>query len=210
MNSMSNRYNDPCRREKKEDYDNYRKEKEEKCPTIVKCGCPSSAIIPTATTARTEFTLASLTLDTSCLCDPDIILEFASNTIATGFRGTLSIRVFKQCRCQVTPIPIGATWTLQLGTTGSGSGDASGDALEELERPGPKPNPNPPTTVTDARTFSFFICDSDSCDKDCCTYTVVATVVGSNTVGTLAINNATLGAVATCNSNRCKKKCDKK
>ncbi|WP_278601131.1 DUF4489 domain-containing protein [Clostridium tertium] len=149
--------------------------------------------------AQTTFILTSLTLDTSCLCDSDIILQFASNTIATEFRGTLSIRVFKQCKCQVTPIPVGATWILQLGTQG-------GRVAEEEENP---PVPIPETKVTDARTFSFFICDSDSCDKDCCTYTVVATVVGADTVGTLAINNAKLGAVATCNSNRCKKKCDK-
>lgn len=202
MNSMSKEYSDSYKREKKDDYENYSKEKEEKkCPTIIKCGCPSSLLIPAGTKAQTTFTLASLTLDTSCLCDPDIMLQFASNTIATEFRGTLSMRVFKQCKCQVTPIPVGATWTLQLGTPGGGS-------RETLEEEG-KPGPDQGTRVTDARTFSFFICDSDSCDKDCCTYTVVATVVGADTVGTLAINNATLGAIATCRSNRCKKKCDK-
>lgn len=201
MNSMSREYSDPYRREKKDDYDNYRKEKEEKeekkCPAIIKCGCPSSLVIPEGTKGQTTFTLASLTLDTSCLCDPDFILQFASNTIATEFKGALSIRVFKQCRCQVIPIPIGSTWILQLGTRGRARDG------EEV------PVPVTVTKVTDARTFSFFICDSDSCDKDCCTYTVVATVFGDDTLGTLAINNATLGAVATCSSNRCKKKCDK-
>ena len=173
------------------------KYKEKKCPTIIKCGCPISILIPEGIKAQTTFTLTSLTLDTSCLCDLDIILQFASNTIATEFKGALSVRVFKQCRCQVTPIPVGATWTLQLGTRGR-AGDGEGEEVAV-----------PVTTVTDARTLSFFVCDSDSCDKDCCTYTVVATVFGEDTVGTLAINNATLGAVATCNSNRCKKKCDK-
>ncbi|MDU7241013.1 DUF4489 domain-containing protein [Clostridium sp.] len=178
MNLMSKEHQEPYK------MDNYNKE--EKCLSIIKCGCPSSTSIPTTTAAGTSFTLAALTLDTSCLCNPDIILEFASNTIATAFRGTLNISVFKQCRCQVRPIPIGGTWTLQLGL-------AEG------------------TVVTDARTFSFSICDSDSCDKDCCTYTVVATVVatvvGAATAGTLAINNATLGAIATCREecNECKR-----
>ena len=188
MSLIPKRYQDQNERDKY---------KEKKCPTIIKCGCPISILIPEGIKAQTTFTLTSLTLDTSCLCDLDIILQFASNTIATEFKGALSVRVFKQCRCQVTPIPVGATWTLQLGTRGR-AGDGEGEEV-----------PVPVTTVTDARTLSFFVCDSDSCDKDCCTYTVVATVFGEDTVGTLAINNATLGAVATCNSNRCKKKCDK-
>ena len=66
------------------------KYKEKKCPTIIKCGCPISILIPEGIKAQTTFTLTSLTLDTSCLCDLDIILQFASNTIATEFKGALS------------------------------------------------------------------------------------------------------------------------
>ena len=173
MNSMSRGYNGSCGKDNR---------KEEKCPTIIKCGCPSSNTIPAGTTATTTFTLASLTLDTSCICDPSIKLEFASNPILTDFVGTVNIQVFKQCRHQFTPVPVGPVWTLSIATA-----------------------------VTDARTFSFFICDSDSCDHDCCTYTVVATVVGTDTVGTLAINNATLGAIATCRESckECKKGYDR-
>ncbi|MCF0149130.1 MAG: DUF4489 domain-containing protein [Clostridium sp.] len=161
MNSMSRGYYESCGKEKRRE--------EEKCPTIIKCGCPSSTTIPAATAAGTMFTLASLTLDTSCICDPSIKIDFASNPVLTGFVGTLNLRVFKQCRNQFAPVPVGPTWTISSGAA-----------------------------VTDARTFSFFICDSDSCDRDCCTYTVVATVVGAATAGTIAINNSTLGAIATC------------
>ena len=182
MNSMSRRYQDEYRKDYRRDHEREeREERKEKCPTIIKCGCPSSATIPSGTTAGTAFTLSSLTLDTSCLCDPSIKLEFASNAILTGFVGTLNIRVFKQCRNQFAAVPVGPTWTLSTGSA-----------------------------TTDARTFSFFICDSDSCDHDCCTYTVVATVVGATTNGTIALNNATLGAIATCRSNECEKDCHKK
>lgn len=166
MSLISKGYQEPDERDKYKE--------EEKCPTIVRCGCPRSTLIPAATAAGNTITLATFTLDTSCICNPNIILEFASNTIATAFRGTLTIRVLKQCRSQFTAVPIGSTWTLQLGVTGGTA------------------------TVTNANTFSFSICDSDNCNNDCCTYTVVATVGGAATVGTLAINNATLGAVVSC------------
>ncbi|AJA47753.1 hypothetical protein CPAST_c16830 [Clostridium pasteurianum DSM 525 = ATCC 6013] len=140
-------------------------------PTIIKCGCPSSTTVPVATTAGTTFTLASLSLDTSKLKNPCIKLEFASNLVVdVAFVGTLSIQVFKLCGNQTTPIPVGPSWAL--------------GSLAALS----------------STTFSFFVCDCDSCFKDCCTYTVVATVVGVATVGTLNINNATLGAIATSGS----------
>ena len=109
MNSMSRRYQDECKKDYKKE------EKEEKCPTIIKCGWPSSTSIPAATATGTAFTLASLTLNTSCLCDPSVKLEFASNPILAAFVGTLSIRVFKQCRNQFTPVPVGHTCKLSKG-----------------------------------------------------------------------------------------------
>ncbi|MCH3962843.1 MAG: DUF4489 domain-containing protein [Clostridium sp.] len=46
-------------------------------------------------------------------------------------------------------------------------------------------------------TFSFFVCDcDDSCFDGCCTYTVVATTTVA--LGTLSLNNSTLGAIVTC------------
>jgi hypothetical protein len=174
MNSISKEYYDPCKKE--------RKEEEKHCPTIVKCGCPSSTTLPIATPVGTTFTLASLTLDTSCLCDPSIKLEFASNVvIPVAASGAVSIQIFKQCRGQVAPVPVGPAWT-----------------WSEL------------VAVAKASTFSFFVCDSDSCFDDCCTYTAVATVTTVIAGGTISFNNNTLGAVATCKSNNCKKECHRR
>lgn len=180
MNSMSKGYyNDDYDHRRKDECEcvSCRKEKENKCklcPTIVKCGCPSATTIPPATIAGTAFPVSSLTLNTSCLCNPAIKLEFASNLVALiAFTGTINFQVFKLCRGQTTPVPVGPAWTFNL------------------------------VALLSSQTFSFFVCDSDSCFDDCCTYTVVATVTSAVTVGTLSINNATLGAVATCGSGSC-------
>jgi len=170
MNSMSKGYHnndcDLCKKEKKH------------CPTIIKCRCPSSTTIPAATVAGTTFTVSSLTLNTYCLCNPCIKLEYASNIVAAAFIGSISFQVFKLCNNQFNPVPVGPAWSF------------AGGAVEE--------------EVTSAETFSFFICDCNSCNNECCTYTVVATV-NAVTAGVLSINNATLGAIATCgNSNCCK------
>ena len=169
MNSMSRGYYnndcDPCNKEKKEKKD---------CPTIVKCGTPSSTTLPVAAVAGTAFTVSSLTLNTSGMCDPCVKLEFASNLVATvAFTGTINFQVFKLCRGQLTPVAIGPAWTFNL------------------------------VALLSSQTFSFFVCDCDSCFDECCTYTVVATVTSAVTVGTLSINNATLGAIASCASSRC-------
>lgn len=166
MNSMSKGYyNDDC--------DHCKKEKIP-CPTIIKCSCPGTATIPTGATVGTIFPLTTLTLNTSCLCDPCTKLEFASNLVASAaVTGTLNFQVSKICRGQSTSIPVGPAWTFS--TSG----------------------------VTASRTFSFFVCDCDSCFDDCCTYTVAATVAGTAFVGTLSINNATLGGITTCSGNKC-------
>ena len=173
MNSMSKRCNDDCRRER--ECEREREHEDKKCPTIIKCGCPSSTPINKAREGEC-FIVASLTLDTSCLCNPSIKLEFASNIVLTDGKDdgdvALNFRVFKQCKHQHVPIPVGPTWNFFT---------------------------DEPDIST---TFSFFVCDSDSCDDECCTYTVVATVADKLDKGSLFVNNATLGAIATC-KNRC-------
>lgn len=57
--------------------------------------------------------------------------------------------------------------------------------------------------ITDSNTFTFFVCDCDICDEECCTYSVVATVAGVATVGVTAINNATLSAIVVDNASSC-------
>ena len=181
MNSMSKGYYNDSRKERKCERDHEeerecKREREEKeCPTIVKCGCSTSTPINKAD-VDTNFIVASLSLDTSCICDPSIKLEFASNIVVSnnngGHKVSLNFRVFKECRHQKNPIPVGGVWNFLTDE-------------EDI-----------------STTFSFFVCDSDSCEDECCTYTVVATVVDKLDNGNLFVNNATLGAVATC-----KKKC---
>lgn len=157
----------------------------ETCPTIIKCSCPSSITLPMGALVGDTFTLAALTLDTSCLCNPIIKLEFASNVvIPISAAGAFSLRIFKQCRNQLAPIPVGPEWTF----------------ISAL-------------IATDARagssTLSFFICDDNLCSDECCVYTVVATVTRAIILGNINIYNATLGAIATCHSNKCRKNCTK-
>ncbi|MCR1950892.1 DUF4489 domain-containing protein [Clostridium sp. DSM 100503] len=196
MNSMSRRYQEQYRRDCEKDYrrdceKDYRKDhekEEEKCPTIIKCGCPSSTPLPVlAAVGPATVTLTSLTVDTSCICDPIIKLDFSSvfTTIAAITIGGLSVQVFKQCRNQITPVPVGPVYPVLGG-------------LAAVVLPG-------------AIFTSFSICDSDSCDNDCCTYTAVATIVGplAATVGA-SFTNSNLIATITCKSNACSRKCHKK
>jgi hypothetical protein len=168
MNSNSRYYhdddNDYCGKDKRD----FRKEKKDPCPTIIKCGMPGAVTVPTGATVGTTFTPTSLTLNTSCLCNPCAKIEFTSNVITTGFIGSIRFQIFKQCLNQFSPVPVGPAFTFSRAVA-----------------------------ITDSDTFTFFICDCDSCFNDCCTYTVVVTVAAVTT-GTLAINNATLGAIATC------------
>ena len=47
-------------------------------------------------------------------------------------------------------------------------------------------------TADEANSFSFAVCDCDICGCGCCNYSVVATVAGAATTGTVTVNNATL------------------
>ena len=192
MNSMSKDCHKPCRHEHCEhehcrcercehercrhdhcEHDFCKKEckNDKHCPTIIKCGSPSSITIPAATVAGTTFTVSSLTLDNCGLCHPITKLEFASNLVTPiAFTGSINFQVFKLCRGQFTAVPVGPAWTFNL------------------------------VALLSSETFSFFVCDCDSCFDECCTYTVVATVTSAVTVGTLNINNATLGAISTCST----------
>jgi hypothetical protein len=170
MNSMSRYYRDNCdpcnKNDKQNDYYDCRENDKKTCETIIKCGCPRSTTLPLVTVSS-DFTVASVTLDTSKLRNPCVKLEFASNLVTVAaITGTLSFQVYKQCENQLNPIPIGPSWIYEPVAVGSD-------------------------------TFSFFTCDCDcSCDKGCCTYSVVVTT--TVTAGTISVNNATLGAIATC------------
>jgi hypothetical protein len=167
MNSNSKCYDDyePCKKEKEK--------KVVSCPTIIKCGAPGSAIIPAATPVGSTFTPASLTLNTSCICNPCTKIEVTSNLTTVAFTGAVSFQVLKQCRNQFAPVPVGPAFTYSQAVA-----------------------------IADSGTFTFFVCDCDSCDNDCCTYTLVATVT-TIIAGTLTIASATLGAISTCQTSQC-------
>jgi hypothetical protein len=161
MNCNSKYYDDyePCKRDIEMKIDHF--------PTIIKCSAPGSVIIPLATPVGSTFTPASLTLNTSCICNPCTKIEVTSNLTTLAFTGAVSFQVMKQCRNQFTPVPVGPAFT-----------------YSQL------------VAITESSTFTFFVCDCDSCDHDCCRYTLVATVT-TITAGTLTVANATLGAITT-------------
>ena len=130
--------------------------------------------LPLATVAGTNFTVATVTVDTKGFRKPCIKFEFASNIITTAAVLSLNFQIFKQCKNQLVPIPVGPVWT-----------------FSRL------------VAVTESDSFTIFVCDCDICDAECCTYSVVATVAGVATVGVTSVNNATLSAIVVDNATGC-------
>lgn len=176
MNSNSSYFDnnfDNCRRDRVSP-DSGRKEKRQQPAAIMKCSSPGAVNIPILADPGSTFTPTSLTVNTNGICNPCTRLDFTSNIIAgLGVSGTLTFQIFKQCRNQFAPVPVGPAFTYSRTVA---------------------------LTVGEANTFSFFVCDCDSCDNECCTYTVVITNQSAITVG-LTINNATLSAITTSQAN---------
>jgi len=143
-------------------------------PVILKCGTPSSLTLPgTVTGITTTATVASVTIDASCLYNPCIKLEFTSNIIVPDLtNATINFQVFRNCNNQFQSIPVGPQWTFI-------TSDQTSDIL------------------------TFFICDSKICSNKCCTYSVqlIATVSADGGEGragattTVTIIAATLSAL---------------
>ncbi|WBL49576.1 DUF4489 domain-containing protein (plasmid) [Clostridium estertheticum] len=75
------------------------------------------------TLAGTTFTVSTLTLKTSCLCDPCVKLEFAS-TLAYSSPTTIdstvvNFQVFKLCHNQLIPTPVGFFSSIYNSTSSS-------------------------------------------------------------------------------------------
>lgn len=173
MNSNSRYIEDACRNDRR-DSDN--RNKRPQAAVALKCSSPGSVAVPALAAPGSTFTPTSLTVNNTTFCNPCTKLEFTSNLIVPiGFTGTLSFQVFKQCRNQFTPVPVGPAFTF-----------ARTVAL----------------VVGASDTFSFFICDCDSCNDDCCTYSVVVTNQTIITLG-LTITNATLSALTANQGNGC-------
>ena len=155
-----------------------KKEKEVCCrkegtPVLLKCGCPKSVTLPVLALGgllpTTGITVSTVNVNTEDFCDPCIKFEFASNvniTVGVGLPITLNFQVFKICKNQFTPIPVGPTFT-----------------FSQI------------LSVLGSNTFSFFVCDCDACPDDCCTYSVVVTVATLGVALASSITNATLSAL---------------
>ncbi|WP_313346469.1 DUF4489 domain-containing protein [Sedimentibacter sp.] len=180
MNSKSyccNDISDFCRRDRNED-DSCKRNRRPQSTTTLKCSTPSTVTIPILADPGSTFPTTSLSLKTPENSNCCTRLDFTSNIVVpVGFLGTLSFQIFKQCRNQLTPVPVGPAFTF-----------ARTVAL----------------VVGETSTFSFFICDCDfACDDECCTYSVLITNLSAITLGA-TISSATLSAISTCDEKTCK------
>lgn len=178
MSSIPSKYSNQLK--KREEI--YKFEKVKECPIILKCGCLTTTTIPEDTLVGSTFILATLTLDKSCICESNTKLDFTSSISFRSFSGNITLRIFKRCRNQLTSIPVGSDWIINLGS------DVA--------------------SVTGSNILSFFVCDEALCKEDCCIYTVVARVNSITAVSTITFNNSSLSGIVSCNSS-CHKNCKK-
>ena len=133
----------------------------------MKCGSFGSVTIPAGTEAGATFPLANLNVNGDGYRKPCVRMEFQSNILNTAATVTLNFQVFKQCKYQFAPVPVGPIWTYSRA----------------------------PSAEEEANAFAFAVCDCDHCDCGCCNYSVVATVAGTAaTAGTTTLNNSMLMA----------------
>ena len=117
----------------------------------LKCGEPISAIaeLPIVPgTTGTPITVARVTVDTSCLEEPQIKLNFVVDiaSIAGGIFTNIALQVFKFRYNMSERIPVGQEWFYK------------DDFTEEV-----------------IDSFSFFVFDSDAIENECYTYILEAT-----------------------------------
>ncbi len=112
-----------------------------------KYGASSNVPIAGETPAGESFTLASLSINPKNFNCPCIELEFTTNVIFPESFLVAFIQIFKQCECQIAPIPVGPVWL--------------------LEHPLPESNYN---------TFTFHVHDCMKKTGGCCTYYALLTV----------------------------------
>lgn len=130
----------------------------------IKCRTYGATTIPAGTEVGTVFPLVNVNVDAKRYRKPCVKVEFLSNILTDTATATLNFQVLRQCDGQLTPVPASGIWTFSR------------------------------TVATDAEanSFGFAFCDCDNCNCGCCNYSVVATVVGAATTGTVTVNNATL------------------
>ena len=130
----------------------------------IKCRTYGGVTIPAETEVGTAIPLVNLNVDTIGYKKPYVKMEFLSNILTDAANATLNFQLFRQCNGQLSPIPAGPVWTFSRTVA----------------------------TADEANFFGFAVCDCDNCNCGCCNYSVVVTVVGAATTGTVTINNTTL------------------
>ena len=130
----------------------------------IKCRTYGAVTIPDGTEEGATFPLVNLNVDTRGYKKPCVKVEFLSNILTDTATVTLNFQVFRQCNGQFTPVPVSGVWTFQRAVA----------------------------TAVEANSFGFALCDCDNCHYGCCNYSVVATVAGEATTGTVTVNHATL------------------
>ncbi len=130
----------------------------------IKCRTYGGVTIPAETEVGTAFPLVNLNVDTRDYKKPCVKVDFLSNILTDTATATLTFQLFRQCNGQLVPVAAGPIWTFSRTVA----------------------------TAAEANYFGFSVCDCDNCNCGCCNYSVVATVVGEDTTGTVIINNATL------------------
>lgn len=145
------------------------KKEKEHCSTILKCSGSSGLISVPATTPATPLVLATVPVGIPKWCNnPCVNIEFASNVeVVSGTEGaTINIIVTIFKNCP---------YNLRVPIASYSYGSSA--------------------LLASASTFSFFVCDCNTCQSnECCTYS--AEITFSSAIGTVAtLNNATLSAI---------------
>ncbi|WP_010235720.1 DUF4489 domain-containing protein [Clostridium arbusti] len=164
MNSWSRKddyYDDdcePCKNRKKDDYDDHKKEKEHKhTSAVLKCNAgsfgPSHLIWQTddSSTMFVNQPIASVTIDTNCLCNPTLKVDFNGsldiNTDDYSYSYTFNFTLYRTCK---------------------------GKAREALKS---FIVPFAPASYRDSIGLNFVYAQCDNQCEDCCTYTLELTSV---------------------------------
>lgn len=130
----------------------------------LKCRTYGAVTIPADTAVGTVLPMVNVNVDTQGYKKPCVKVEFLSNILTDTATATLNFQVFRQCDGQLSPVPASGVWTFSRTVA----------------------------TESEANSFGFALCDCDNCNCGCCNYSVVATIAGAATTGTVTVNNATL------------------
>ena len=175
MNSNSKIYTDPCSKKHDDECETSRRcirKIEKQKFVLLKVGDPTSTPLPALSVVGTTITVASLTVNTRELDDPEIKIDFTSNIVlpvGVTVGTTLTFQVNKFFINPLTPlvsVPVGPAFIFTV-----------------------------PVAVAFSDAFTFFVKDPDDFGCGLVRYTVTVTIGGVALAVAASINNATLAAI---------------